>query len=268
MNPPTVNAIPNVAPGVDQLGTYIAPPGFGYLAVNAYLLRSQQPVLVDTGIGTLQEATLNALAGLIDPAGLRWIYLTHVDGDHVGCLDRLLALAPRARIVTTYLGMAKLSFTRILPPERFWLLNPGETLDVGDRRLLALRPPCFDAPETTMLWDATSRTLFSSDYFGALVPSPVASAEEIPPAALREGMLTFLAVDTPWVRSVVPASLEQATRNVQELQPRTVLGSHLAPARGLTDALSETIRMAPGGPVVSMPDQATFERMLSGAAGG
>jgi flavorubredoxin len=106
MNPPTVNAIPNVAPGVDQLGTHVVAPGFGYLAVNAYLLRCQQPVLVDAGIGTLQESTLDALAGIIDPADLRWIYLTHVDGDHVGCLDRLMALAPRARIVTTYLGMA------------------------------------------------------------------------------------------------------------------------------------------------------------------
>jgi hypothetical protein len=166
MNPPTVNAIPNVAPDVDQLGTHVAAPGFGHLAVNAYLLRCQQPVLVDAGIGTLQESTLNALAGIIDPADLRWIYLTHVDGDHVGCLDRLMTLAPRARIVTTYLGMAKLSFSRTLPPERFWLLNPGEALDVGDRRLLALRPPCFDAPETTMLWDPTSRTTPAARHSG------------------------------------------------------------------------------------------------------
>jgi hypothetical protein len=58
MNPPTVNAIPNVAPGVDQLGTYVMAPGFGYLAVNAYLVRCQQPVLLDAGIGTLQESNV------------------------------------------------------------------------------------------------------------------------------------------------------------------------------------------------------------------
>ena len=78
-------------------------------------------------------------------------------------------------------------------------------------------------------------------------------------AGVPEGVLNVL---------VFGMNPQQATRNVQELQPRTVLGSHLAPARGLTDALSDTVRMAPGGPAVSMPDQATFERMLKGAAGG
>ena len=265
MNPPTVNAIRNVAPDVDQLGAHVPVPGFGYLAVNAYLLRSSQPVLVDTGMGTLQASMLEALGGLIDPADLRWIYLTHTDGDHVGCLERLMTLAPKARIVTTYLGMAKLSFTRAVPRERLYLLNPGEALDVGDRQLLAARPPCFDGPETTMLWDPTSSTLFSSDYFGALVPSPVAAAEEIPRSALRDGMMAFLAADSPWIRSVMPAALQQATRSVQELRPGTVLCSHLAPARGMTDALSENVLLAPGGPVVEMPNQATFTQMLSAA---
>ena len=116
-----------------------------------------------------------------------------------------------------------------------------------------------------MLWDSTSSTLFSSDYFGALVPSPVESADEIPAASLREGMLTFLAADSPWIRSLKPGSLEQATGSVQELRPRTVLGSHLAPARGLTDKLSENVLLAPGGPVLTMPDQATFQQMLGGA---
>ena len=262
MTQPTVTPIRNVAAGVDQLGTYIPVPGMGYFAVNAFLVRAKEPVLVDAGIVTMQEPMLAALESLIDLGDLRWIYLTHVDGDHVGCLDMLLARAPKARIATTFLSMSKLGFTRTIAPERFFLLNPGQELDAGDRKLLVVPPPCFDAPETTILWDPTSRTLFSSDYFGALVPSPVEAADQVPAGALRDGMMTWLAVDSPWVRTVQPALLAQATRAVLELRPETVLGSHLAPARGMAHALTDNVLRAPGAPPFVGPDQAALEHML------
>jgi glyoxylase-like metal-dependent hydrolase (beta-lactamase superfamily II) len=262
MNPPTVNSRRNVAADVDQLGTYIPVPGIGHFAVNAFLLRSREPVLVDAGIVTMQEPMLSALEALIDPSELRWLYLTHVDSDHVGCVETLLRRAPKARIVTTFLGWSKLGFGRSIAPDRFLLLNPGEELDVGDRKLLVTRPPCYDAPETTMLFDPTSRTLFSSDYFGALVPSPVEVAEQVPANALREGMMAWLSVDSPWVRMLQPALLEQATRGVLELAPETVLSTHLAPARRMADVLSANVLAAPGAAPFVGPDQAAFEKML------
>jgi hypothetical protein len=262
MTPPTVVARRNVAADVDQLGTHIPVPGIGHFAVHAFLLRSREPVLVDAGIVTMQEPMLAALESLIDPGELRWIYLTHVDSDHVGCLEALLRKAPKARIVTTFLGWSKLGFARTIAPDRFLLLNPGQELDAGDRKLLVARPPCYDAPETTMIFDATSRTLFSSDYFGAIVPSPVELAEQVPASALREGMMAWLSVDSPWVRTVQPALLEQATRAVLELRPETVLSTHLAPAYGMAEVLSENVRMAPGAAPFVGPDQATFEKML------
>lgn len=117
-----------------------------------------------------------------------------------------------------------------------------------------------------MLWDPTGRTLFSSDCFGALVPSPVASAHEMSAKDLRDGMMTFIAVDSPWVRSVKPEALAQAARSVAELEPHTVLSTHLAPARGMLQSLTENLLLAPDGPVVAMPDQEAFREMLSAAA--
>jgi hypothetical protein len=151
-------------------------------------------------------------------------------------------------------------------PERFLLKNPGEVLDVGDRRLTVLKPPCFDAPETTMLWDASTSTLFSSDYFGGLVPSEVAAANEVPAAALREGMMIWLAVDSPWIHAVDPAALAQATRAVTALGVKTVLSAHLAPARNLAEVLAENVLQAPGAAPFVGPDQAMFEQMLASAA--
>jgi hypothetical protein len=113
-----------------------------------------------------------------------------------------------------------------------------------------------------MIFDPTSRTLFSSDYFGALVPSPVELAEQVPASALRDGMMAWLSVDSPWVRMVQPAVLERATRAVIELKPETVLSAHLAPAYGMAEVLSENVLMAPGAAPFVGPDQAAFEKML------
>jgi glyoxylase-like metal-dependent hydrolase (beta-lactamase superfamily II) len=263
MNQPQVHSARDVAPSIDLVGTWIPIPGLGHFAVNAFLLHSREPVLIDAGIANMHEPMFTALKELIHPADIRWIYLTHVDGDHVGCLDEVLQQSPKARIVTTFLGMSKLGLTRHVPPDRFYLRNPGEQLDAGDRKLLVARPPCFDAPETTMLLDPKSGTLFSSDYFGGLVPAPVESADQIPAAALREGMTKWLTVDSPWIHSVQPTLLRQATRSVVELQPRTVLSTHLSPARGMVETLSENILQAPGAPPFTGPDQIAFEQMLS-----
>ena len=141
MNPPVITITRNVAANVDQVGTFLPIPQLGFLAVNAFLLRSREPVLIDTGIVNLRKATLDAVGELIDPADIRWIYLTHADADHVGCLDDVLNLAPNAKLVTTFIGFAKLGLSRNIPPDRVHLLNSGQELNVGDRRLLALKPP-------------------------------------------------------------------------------------------------------------------------------
>src|SRR5690606_37782045 len=181
MDQPTLIPICSVGADTDLLPAYVPLPGLGVLPVNAYLFPAREPVLVDTGIAALRDGFLQALRDLIDPADLRWIWITHADADHVGNLRAVLAEAPRARIVTNYLGLGKLSLQQ-MPLERTYLLNPGQSLDVGDRELLAHRPPVYDAPETQGVLDTRTRHAFSSDCFGAVLQSPAETASVIPAA--------------------------------------------------------------------------------------
>ncbi|QKQ26676.1 MBL fold metallo-hydrolase [Candidatus Reidiella endopervernicosa] len=92
------------------------------------------------------------MRSVVDPKDLRWIWITHADMDHLGNLEAVLSEATNARIVTTYIGMAKMGLHG-LPLVRVFLLNPGQSLNVGDRQLMAVKPPTYDAPETTGLLD-------------------------------------------------------------------------------------------------------------------
>ena len=262
METPVTIPARRVADETWQLGSWLPVPGLGVLPVNAFLVRARQPLLVDTGVAALRESFLAELGRLIDPAELRWLYLTHLDADHVGNLGALLDAAPQARVVTTYLGMGKMGLLG-LPQDRVYLLNPGQTLDVGDRRLRAVLPPTFDAPETTGLFDERTRALFSADCFGAVQERPLDDLAAVDPAALRAGMRLWTSVDAPWLQMADRQRLREALDRVRELQPTIVLGSHLQPAPDMTESLLLWLAEAADEPRFVGPDQAALEAMMA-----
>ena len=134
-------------------------------------MHAREPVVIDTGLSLPDRHFVQDLGAVMDPADVRWIWLTHPDRDHTGGLFDLLDAAPKARVITTFLGAGIMSTDRPLPLDRVYLLNPGQQLDIGDRTLHAFRPPLFDSPATTGFYDDRSRVVFSSDCFGAPLPT-------------------------------------------------------------------------------------------------
>ncbi|MGE0322589.1 MAG: MBL fold metallo-hydrolase [Polyangiaceae bacterium] len=245
-------------------------PGFGALPVNSYLIEADQPVLVDTGMPGFAPHLIDALRKRLDPSQLAWIWLTHCDADHLGALPQLLALAPSARIVTNYLGMGKLSMRQELPPERFYLINPGQSLDVGDRKLTATTLPSYDAPETMGLFDAKSSAVFSSDCFGALLDEADAehvqhTSAALDPVKLARGLKLWTSVDAPWLAAADAATFHEQLNHLAALRPRLVLSAHLPPAVDSLAWLAAQLDDARRAPRFVGPDQAMLEAMLHAA---
>jgi hypothetical protein len=252
--------------------TYILPsefpiPGFGTLAVNAYVIKGEQPVLIDTGLPMDAGEFIPALESVIDPEDLRWLYLTHPDMDHVGSLHAMLERAPNMRLVTTFLGFGILSLSSQLPMDRLYFLNPGEKLDVGDRSLSAVRPVTFDSPATTAFVDSKTGALFSSDSFGALLPELVEDAGDLPQDVLHGGQLTWATIDSPWLHKIDRAAFAAELNSVQQMNPSIVLSSHLPPAKGLTPRMLETIASVSDSPPFVGPNQPALEAMLAQMTG-
>jgi hypothetical protein len=262
MDLPTLVDSAAVAPDTESIPGYLPLPGFGVLPVNAFLLRADQPVLVDTGISMLEGAFVERLSSLIDLDELCWIWLTHADPDHLGNLAALLELAPRARVVTTYLGMGKMGLSGVRQ-DRVYLLNAGQSLDVGDRTLTAIQPPTFDAPETTGFVDNRRGILFSADCFGALLAEPASSAQAVRPGDLKEGLVTWATVDAPWLHRLDGEKFASTLRQVQQLGSEWVLSAHLPPASGMLDTLLEYLASAPAAQPFVGPDQRAMESMMS-----
>ena len=116
------------------------------MPINAFVLHGTEPVLVDTGTVLQSEDFMAALRSVIDPSDLRWIWLSHTDFDHIGSLHQLLAENPRLTVITTFLGVGIMGLTAPLPMDRVHLVNPGQTITVGDRTLTAVTPPGLRQP--------------------------------------------------------------------------------------------------------------------------
>ena len=258
--------------GTIVLADSIEIPGLGHLPVNAFLLHAAQPVLVDTGLPTSREEFLTHLWSLCEPTDLRWIWLTHPDRDHTGSLPQILQAAPQARLVTTFVGLGILSIEQSIAPDRVFLLNPGQSLDVGDRTLRAFRPPLYDNPATTGLIDTRTGACFTSDCFGAPMANPdLAQADDVGDATLTDvnaGQRLWATVDSPWIGAV---DRGKYTATVQEFRTsaaglRLVFSTHLPPARDRGEQLLTLLTDAPDQPPFIGPDQAALEALLAGFA--
>lgn len=262
MNAPTLFEPQKVTSDIRVIPSFFPAPGLGVLPVNAFLLGSKEPVLVDAGLASTSDGFIEALGTMVDLVDLKWLWLTHMDMDHTGSLWPLLKAAPGLKVVTTFLGMGKMRYYRLLPPNRVHLLNPGQSLDVGDRKLKAVKPPTYDAPETTGLFDPVSEALFSVDCFGAILTEPALSADALPPDELESGLKLWATIHAPWAHQISSGTFRDSLAVVRDMSPRWILSSHLPPAKDVAERLISMLATAPGSEPFVGPDQRALEEMM------
>lgn len=250
-------------PDIEVLPAFFPIPGMGFLAVNAFLLKASEPVLIDTGMRIDSEAFLEALWSIIDPSDLKWIWITHDDADHTGNIQKVLEAAPNARLAANSLAVLRMSTTWALPMNRVLWVNPGDRISVGDRELTAVRPPIFDNPTTISVHDSKSEALFSADFFGAIIPSPAQNADDVTEEDLVQGMTTWASADSPWVHMVDPNGFVKALDRIRQIRPKMIFSAHLPPARGKTEQFLEWLAEVPASTPFVTPDQTALEQILA-----
>lgn len=251
---------------VHVIPTYWPVPNAGVLPMNAFVVNAAEPVLVDAGVGVLSDGFIDALTSILPLDRLRWIWLTHEDRDHTGSLTRLLELAPQARLISNFFAVGRMMPETPIPLDRLRVVNRGESINVGDRNLTAIRPPLFDSPATTGFLDDATGALVVSDFLGAPLPDDAATAhttDAVDPETIAAGQLAWATVDMPWVSYVDEDRFARQLDDVARLRPTTVLSSHLPPVHNGTERLLATMRRAPLAEPVPGTTQAELEALLA-----
>lgn len=244
------------------VGEGVAPQA---IHMNSMVIRGAEPVVVDTGCPIHREQYLEDLFAIVEPADVRWVFVSHDDPDHHGNLEAVMDACPDATFVANWFMCERLKGEGLaLPPTRWRWLGDGEALDAGDRTLRLVRPPLYDSPTTRGLFDPATRVYWASDCYATPVERGTAFVSELDPEAWAAGFAAFNLWNSPWVSLVDAEAFGAQCRRVEQLRPSVIATTHGPTIEApQVQHVFEMLRGLPTAPVPPQPDQATLDQIVA-----
>jgi flavorubredoxin len=230
------------------------------------VIRGEQPMLLDTLSIVMRDDFLDMAFSLVEPEDVRWLFMSHEDRDHSGSIMQVLDRCPNAKLITTFLGLGKLGEEFTIPLDRVYFLNDGDSLDIGDRTVTALRPPLYDSSATRGIWDPKTEVFFAADCFGAVLQEPVQYTDDISDATFEDGYYWMNRANHVWFKHVKQEYLDEAAQRLTDLNPKLIVSGHGPTERKDPKKMISMITRIGDMEPIEMPNQAEFEAMLAGAA--
>ena len=269
---PTINVPPTeIAPDtfvIHQVQEALGQPLFVY--INSMVIRGREPMLVDTGTPANRKQWLEDAFALVDPEDVRWVFLSHDDVDHSGNLDEVMTACPNAKLVCNWAMVERHTNCFDFPLDRCHWVMDGESLDIGDRVLQALRPPVYDSPTTRGLYDPTTKVYWAVDTFATPLPDPAAGVADLDQAFWSELMWVFaMGAVSPWIAMVDPAKWSAYVDRTQSLDITTIAACHTPVIEGdYIDQAFARIRELPSLDLPPLPDQSILEQIVAATSQG
>jgi flavorubredoxin len=230
--------------------------------LNTLVIRAAEPVVVDTGMMENRDQYLADVFSLVEPEDIRWVFISHDDVDHTGNVNALMAAAPNATLVIDWFMQERMGASLDVSPLRQRWMQDGEVLDVGDRKLLTVRPPIFDSPTTRGLYDPTTGVYWAVDSFASPMITPVREVSALDRDLWEEGITTFSRYVSPWLTLTDDRKFQATVDRVEALGASTIVGCHTPViTRAFVDEAIATTRRAPFATVAPQPDQAVLDEI-------
>ena len=241
-------------------------PLFVYL--NSLVIVGAEPIIIDTGTIANRTQWLEDVFSRVEPEDVRWIFLSHDDVDHTGNLDETMSACPNATLVCNWAMIERHTNCFDFPLHRCRWIADGESLDIGDRTLLALRPPVYDSPTTRGIYDPTTRLYWAVDTFATPLPDPHSEIADLDPDFWSFGMTLFaLGAVSPWLSMVDPIKYGQYVDRVENLDITTIASCHSPVIEGqFIDRAFACVRALPSVTAPELPGQSVLDQIVAASA--
>ena len=248
---------------IHQVQPALGQPLFVYL--NSMIIRGAEPMIIDTGTPANRKQWLEDAFSIVEPEDVRWVFLSHDDVDHTGNLDQVMEACPNAELVCNWAMVERHTNCFEFPLARCRWIMDGDTLDIGDRQLVALRPPVYDSPTTRGLFDPTTGVYWSVDTFATPLPDPELGVADLDPEFWDEGLALFaLGAVSPWLSLVDEDKYGRYVDQVQRLDITTVAACHSPVIEGpFIERAFARIRQLPAIVPPIMPDQSVLDEIIA-----
>ena len=140
------------------------PAGTSY---NCYLVKgSEKTALLDT-VDPAKTGELITKLKHLNLTDLDYIIAHHAEQDHSGSIPAVLAMFPKARVVTNQKCATALQDLLHIDSSRFTIINDGDRLSLGNKSIKFIFTPWVHWPETMVSYLEEDKVLFSCDFLAS-----------------------------------------------------------------------------------------------------
>ena len=171
---------------------------------NSFIIRGEKTALVDTSHEKFRKLYLDTLNGLVNPAEIDYLIISHTEPDHSGLVKDFLQLAPEVTVVGSKVAIQFLE-NLVHQPFKNQLVKNGDRLDLGNgHELEFVIAPNLHWPDTIFTYDHLTKILFTCDAFGMHYCSDATFDEDLN-AISAEYKYYYECLMAPNARSVMSA---------------------------------------------------------------
>lgn len=135
---------------------------------NSYVLKgSEKTAIFETVKAEFFEEYKQRLESLdVNLSEISYIVVSHTEPDHAGSVDKILELAPNAKVVASKLAIKYLK-SIVNRDFEYIEVTDGQTLSLGDKTLKFLSVPMLHWPDTIYTYVEEDKALITCDSFGS-----------------------------------------------------------------------------------------------------
>ncbi|MCK4236358.1 MAG: FprA family A-type flavoprotein [Candidatus Krumholzibacteria bacterium] len=186
---------------------------------NAYLITDEKVVLVDTVKRYLFDEMLSRIKEITEPSKIDYVLSNHVEMDHSGSIQKILDIAPNAKVITSTQGEKGLR-GHYKKDWDFHVVKSGDTLNIGKRTLHFVHTPMVHWPDNMVTYIPTEKLLFSNDAFGQHMATSRRFDDEIGWDILKEEAGKYYAnIVLPYGEQVQKAITALSGLDIQMIAP-------------------------------------------------
>ncbi len=183
---------------------------------NAYLVREEKTVLIDTVWLPYAEEFVDNLAGEIDLDQIDCIVANHGEVDHSGALPALLERIPGKPVYCTANAVKSLT-GQFHKDWNFHVVKTGDKLDIGNgKELIFVEMAMLHWPDSMAAYLTKDNVLFSNDAFGQHLANEQLFNDLVDPCDLHNEALKYYAnILTPFSQFLKKKLEELGSLNLQ-----------------------------------------------------
>ncbi|MFC1940553.1 flavodoxin domain-containing protein [Chloroflexota bacterium] len=192
---------------------------------NAYLIRDEKTVLVDTVWGPFQDKLIENIREVVDPAGIDIVVANHAEVDHSGSLPAVMRHTPKATVVVSQRGKESVE-GHFHQPWDFRAVKTGDKINIGKNDLVFVEAPMLHWPDSMFTYLTGKNILMPNDAFGQHYATAFRCNDQVNEEELYEEAIKYYAnILTPFSSLVL--------KKIEEVLSLNLAVDMIAPSHGV-----------------------------------